>query len=92
MALKNELNKVGVQVEELTRGSIKINPKPAPTSMSGSEIQTYQDHRMAMAFAPIAIKLGEVKIKDPRVVNKSYPNFWNDLKTAGFEIEEYQLL
>ena len=91
VALKNELNKVGVQVEELNKGSIIITPT-SNIQHPTSNIQTYQDHRMAMAFAPIAIKLGEVKIKDPGVVNKSYPNYWNDLKSVGFEIEEYQLL
>jgi len=53
-----------------------------------SKLQTYIDHRMAMSFAPLAIKLGEVEIENPVVVKKSYPEFWNDLKSVGFEIEK----
>jgi len=92
-ALKNELSKVGIQVEELNKESISINHSEPASRQAGlqtpsAELLTYQDHRMAMAFAPMAIELGEVRIKDPEVVNKSYPNFWNDLKTVGFEIEE----
>ena len=49
---------------------------------------TYEDHRMAMAFAPIAFKLPQLKINHPEVVSKSYPHFWEDLKKAGFEISE----
>ena len=52
------------------------------------EIETYHDHRMAMAFAPLAMKFGSVTIKDPMVVTKSYPDFWKDLKRVGFSVEE----
>ena len=43
---------------------------------------------MAMAFAPAAIRLGEIRINNPEVVTKSYPNYWDDLRSAGFSIEE----
>ena len=46
---------------------------------------TYEDHRMAMAFAPLAM-LGEIRIEEPGVVEKSYPAFWEDLKGLGFEV------
>ena len=46
---------------------------------------TYEDHRMAMAFAPLAM-FGEIKIEDLKVVGKSYPAFWDDLEKVGFEI------
>ena len=49
-------------------------------------IDTYEDHRMALAFAPYAMKHQGVIINNPQVVSKSYPHFWNDLKTAGFEV------
>lgn len=49
-------------------------------------ISTYNDHRMAMAFAPCAIMLGEIEVNDPEVVTKSYPTFWSDLQKAGFEL------
>ena len=50
-------------------------------------IKTYQDHRMAMAFAPLALKV-PVVIEEAEVVSKSYPDFWSDLKTIGFHIAE----
>lgn len=50
-------------------------------------ISTYEDHRMAMAFAPIAMLIDEVTIEDPKVVEKSYPHFWDDFKKLGFRID-----
>jgi 3-phosphoshikimate 1-carboxyvinyltransferase len=85
-ALKNELAKVGIEVEILNDNSIKVNPTPNiqhPTS-----VKTYEDHRMAMAFAALATKLDSIIIEQPDVVKKSYPNFWNDLKKVGFVVEE----
>ena len=52
------------------------------------KIETYNDHRMAMAFAPCALVLGDIRINEPHVVSKSYPRFWDDLKSVGFSIEE----
>jgi len=49
-------------------------------------ISTYDDHRMAMAFAPAAIHFPGLQIEDPEVVSKSYPNYWDDLKSLGFKI------
>ena len=54
----------------------------------GSAIDTYDDHRMAMAFAPAALCLKSVDINHPEVVTKSYPGFWQDLLQAGFQIKE----
>ena len=51
-------------------------------------IDTYDDHRMAMAFAPIALVRGSVVINNPEVVSKSYPSFWEDMRSAGFNIEK----
>lgn len=48
---------------------------------------TYGDHRMAMALAPLALVTGSISIEDPDVVTKSYPDFWEDLQEAGFEVE-----
>ena len=50
-------------------------------------IDTYEDHRMAMAFAPVALVDGRVVINNPQVVSKSYPRYWEDLKSVGFEID-----
>ncbi len=58
---------------------------PRSTSLAMTSIKTYNDHRMAMAFAPLAI-LYPIKIEDEEVVKKSYPNFWEDLRIVGFEI------
>ena len=51
-------------------------------------IETYEDHRIAMSMAPLALKLGSIDIKDTMVVTKSYPDYWNDLKLVGFNVEE----
>ena len=56
-------------------------------SVEGVSFETYEDHRMAMAFAPLAL-LSPVVIHDPQVVQKSYPSFWEDLEKAGFLLEE----
>ena len=55
---------------------------------SGEAIDTYEDHRMAMAFAPACLVLPDICINNPHVVSKSYPRYWDDLKAAGFIIEE----
>ena len=82
-ALKIELEKLGasVQIDESSLNlekSFHLNPEVS--------IETYQDHRMAMAFAPLALKT-ELTINNAEVVSKSYPNFWSDLKIAGVECE-----
>ena len=48
-------------------------------------LDTYEDHRMAMAFSPLASELN-LKVNNPEVVKKSYPNFWNDLLKVGYDI------
>lgn len=53
---------------------------------SSKIIDTYNDHRMAMSFAPLCLKFGELQITNAEVVNKSYPNFWDDLIKGGFII------
>ena len=78
-ALKTELEKLGAKVE-ITSESIKVFP--SNKIKTNVEIETYQDHRMAMAFAPLAIKTALV-INNPNVVTKSYKTFWEDLKKVG---------
>lgn len=51
-------------------------------------VKTYEDHRMAMAFAPLCLKTGSIKIGHPEVVSKSYPKYWDDLVSLGFVIKE----
>lgn len=79
-ALKNELEKFGAEIE-ITNETIQLKNKVLFSS-NIVEIATYQDHRMAMAFAPLAFKQ-KIKIKEAEVVSKSYPNFWNDMKQIG---------
>lgn len=79
-ALKNELEKFGAEIE-ITNETIQLKNKVSFSS-NIVEIATYQDHRMAMAFAPLAFKQ-KIKIKEAEVVSKSYPNFWNDMKQIG---------
>ncbi len=81
-AMKNELKKVGVDVL-ITENSIELMRFEEVVDIP--VIETYQDHRMAMAFAPLALKM-PLKIKDEAVVDKSYPSFWQDLRSVGFAI------
>ncbi|WP_298221570.1 3-phosphoshikimate 1-carboxyvinyltransferase [Flavobacterium sp.] len=83
-ALQNELQKLGAKVM-ITYDSLTL--EASETINSNVKIATYNDHRMAMAFAPLALRTS-ITIEDAEVVSKSYPNFWNDLKSIGFEIEE----
>lgn len=82
VALQNEIKKFGADVK-ITNNS--LNLYPIQSLNHDVQISTYSDHRMAMAFATIAIKT-DLFIEEPDVVSKSYPNFWKDLKTLGFDI------
>ena len=89
VALKSELLKVGADIKERKIGEITCFPPPL--ACSGQSISTFEDHRMAMAFTPLACALGKINIEDPDVVAKSYPNYWRDMKSVGFKIEETSL-
>lgn len=81
-ALQNELAKLNASFEE-NNGEWVLTPGALPEGPV--EFNTYEDHRMAMALAPLACKM-DIIINDPDVVVKSYPGFWNDLEKAGFNI------
>ena len=81
-ALKNELTKLGANVS-VTNDSLTL--EPSDIINENISIKTYQDHRMAMAFAPLALKV-PIIIEEAEVVSKSYPTFWDDLKSVGFTI------
>ena len=83
VALKTELEKLGAQVA-ITNDSLHLG-KSDNISESVS-IDTYNDHRMAMAFAPLGLKT-TMQINDAEVVSKSYPKFWDDLSAIGFKIK-----
>lgn len=83
-ALKNEIEKFGATI--VADGEIyhiKTKEAYAPEQVT---FDTYEDHRMAMAFAPLALVFGEVTINDPVVVEKSYPDFWKHLEQQGFTV------
>ena len=80
-ALKKELIKLGANAS-VSNESLHL--KPATTIKENIAIKTYQDHRMAMAFAPLALRV-PIIIEEAEVVSKSYPDFWNDLKSVGFQ-------
>ena len=84
-AMKTEMEKLGYILHadsgtELSWEGDRCEPAVQPV------IDTYEDHRMAMSFAPLAIRLGRIGINHPEVVSKSYPHYWNDLRKAGFHI------
>tara|TARA_B100000575_G_scaffold153394_1_gene122383 strand:- start:20340 stop:21566 length:1227 start_codon:yes stop_codon:yes gene_type:complete len=84
-ALKNEIEKFHVDRVSISEDSIKLvnNSQLKPNVI----IETYDDHRMAMSFAPLSL-ITPIKIVKPDVVTKSYRNFWSDLKSLGFDIIE----
>ena len=89
-ALQKELLKYGfvltAEGDDVLQWNGEMSRQPVvPEHVS---IDTYDDHRMAMAFAPIALVKGSVVINSPEVVSKSYPSFWEDMKSAGFNIEK----
>lgn len=81
-AMTKELKKINAKLIEVENGRFILKPN---FKMLDNTFETYNDHRMAMAFSPLAL-IQKIKIKNPSVVNKSYPSFWDDLRKAGFLI------
>ena len=88
-ALKTEMRKLGYVVRENNSGELSWNGERCRPD-NDIVINTYEDHRMAMAFAPAAILYPGIRIDNPHVVSKSYPHFWDDMRRAGFTITEEQ--
>ncbi len=86
-ALHTELLKLGVEME-IERGNSAIWEGRRMPVFEMPAIDTYSDHRMAMAFAPLATMIPGLIIKDVEVVTKSYPGYWDDLRHAGFIITD----
>lgn len=86
-ALKREMRKLGYVLEDRNDSELIWNGERCEPSMEAG-IDTYEDHRMALAFAPMALKHDGIVINNPQVVTKSYPYFWQGLQEAGFVIEE----
>jgi 3-phosphoshikimate 1-carboxyvinyltransferase len=85
-ALQNELSKLGSQLKEVKANKWELIPATSMISSKKLSFNTYDDHRMAMALAPIAT-IADISIQGPEVVQKSYPSFWDHLKKAGFSTE-----
>lgn len=85
-ALKTEMGKFGINLKVSTSGSVSWDGTSEDVTGRIS-IDTYEDHRMAMAFAPCCFRYPHLSVNNPEVVNKSYPKFWSDLEAAGFRIE-----
>lgn len=93
VALQCELGKLGFCIEARNDSELLWDGTHCAESVAESSvvvIDTYEDHRMAMAFAPVALQTGCIRINEPQVVSKSYPRYWEDLKTAGFEINSVE--
>ena len=84
VALQNELTKLGANIR-ITEDSLHLDARKGDI-VADVAIDTYHDHRMAMAFAPLALSV-PVVINDADVVTKSYPSFWDDLISLGFFID-----
>ena len=87
-ALQQELAKLGYVVRDYDDSVLEWNGERREPE-ANPVIKTYEDHRMAMSFALAALTRDDgIRIADPAVVSKSYPHFWDDLRAAGFTIEE----
>ncbi len=87
VALQTELAKIGAILTEPTTRNWKLETRNwKPEIGKPITINTYHDHRMAMGLAPLATLI-DLKIESPEVVNKSYPGFWKDMESVGFEIK-----
>ena len=95
-ALKKELKKYGVSFVKMPTRFVQKSEvqyymqEGTATPNEDTEIETYDDHRMAMAFAPLSLMM-PLRIKDKDVVRKSYPNYWVDLEHLGFNIETLEI-
>lgn len=86
-ALKAEMKKLGYVITDSQNSILEWDGERCEPEQSPI-IATYEDHRMAMAFAPATLKLENLTIAEPMVVTKSYPNYWEDLRKAGFSVQE----
>ena len=88
LAMKTELLKFGATLTEPGDGELAWDGIVNESLVNHPlVIETYHDHRMALAFAPAAMVYPEIIIDDPLVITKSYPGFWDDLKKVGFNID-----
>ena len=84
-ALKAEMRKLGYVIRDVNDSELIWDGERCEPDMEAG-IDTYEDHRMALSFAPAALRMEGLRINNPQVVTKSYPHFWDDLKSAGFGV------
>lgn len=84
--LKTEMRKLGYVVKDIDGSELLWDGERCEPSLEQG-IDTYEDHRMALAFAPYAMKHNGLVINNPQVVTKSYPHYWDHLRQAGFKVE-----
>ncbi|MGN1263719.1 MAG: 3-phosphoshikimate 1-carboxyvinyltransferase [Prevotella sp.] len=84
-ALKTEMRKLGYVLRDIDGRELMWDGERCEPAADRS-IDTYEDHRMALAFAPLALAYRKITINNPMVVTKSYPRYWDDLRKAGFDI------
>jgi len=85
-ALKAELKKLGYVIRSVNDNELIWDGERCEPTMEA--IDTYEDHRMAMAFAPLAMRFNSILVNNPEVVSKSYPKYWDDLQQSRFVIRE----
>ena len=86
-ALIKELGKLGYLINEENDSVLYWHGERGEADACPA-IDTYEDHRMAMAFAPASMVMPEIRINEPQVVSKSYPHYWTHLEEAGFTLTE----
>ena len=84
-ALKKEMRKLGYVIKDANDSELIWDGERCEPDLE-SGIDTYEDHRMALAFAPAACRIDQLRINNPQVVTKSYPHYWDDLKDSQFDI------
>lgn len=85
-AMKTEMRRFGYVLYDYNDSELRWDGERCEPE-ADAVVQTYDDHRMAMAIAPMSIILGPITINNPEVVSKSYPHFWDDLRKVGFDIQ-----
>ena len=84
-AMKKEMRKLGYVIHDKNSSELIWDGERCMPEIEGG-IDTYEDHRMALSFAPASLCIEGLRINNPQVVTKSYPHFWEDIKSAGFEV------
>ena len=85
-ALKNETRKLGFVIHDKNDSELYWDGERCEPQADAA-IDTYEDHRMALAFAPAAFRMESLRINNPQVVSKSYPKYWEHLKAAGYKVK-----